>query len=99
MRKTGICLKCSHNQLLYVGAVADTGEFASEIRPMRLAVILTGRGLFGAEKLGRAGQLSAVVCKSCGYTEFYVLDPESIKPDGEYVHEINGAGPSATPHR
>src|ERR1700733_7653394 len=99
MRKSGICLKCSNNQLLHVGAVADTGEYETEIRTMQLAVILTGHGLFGWEKLDRAGQLPAVVCKKCGYTEFYVLDPESIRPDGKYVHEIGGSSPSDTPHR
>jgi predicted nucleic-acid-binding Zn-ribbon protein len=98
MRKSGICPKCSNNQLLHVGAVPDTGHY-NEIRTMQLAVVLTGYGLLGGEKLDRAGQLTAVVCRKCGYTEFYVLDPETITPDGKYVHEIGGAGPSATPHR
>ena len=99
MRKTGICPKCSNNRLLHVGAVADTGEFPSDIRSMQLAVMVSGHGMFGGEKLTRAGQLTAVVCKSCGYTELYVLDPDSIKPDGKYVHELNSSAPSSTPHR
>lgn len=98
MRKTGICTKCSHNQLLHVSAIADTGEFASEIRAMRLAVVLTGYGMFGGEKTERAGELSAVVCKRCGYTELYVRDPESIQPDGKYVTELSGPV-STSPHR
>ena len=68
MRKTGICSKCTHNQLLHIGAVADTGEFDSEIRPMSLATIFTGYGFFGDEKLARAGRLTAVVCRRCGYS-------------------------------
>jgi hypothetical protein len=68
------------------------------MRPMFLAMLFTGHGFFGDEKNERAGQLTAVVCKSCGFTELYVLDPQSIKPDGKYVSEI--AGPqSTTPHR
>ena len=97
MRKSGICPKCSNNQLMHVGAVPDIGHY-NEIRPMRLAMAFTGVGWFG-KKVEPAGQLTAVVCRKCGYTEFYVLDPESISPDGEYVHEIGGSGPSATPHR
>lgn len=98
MRKTGICPKCTHNQLLHVGAVADTGEFESEIRPMYLAMLFSGTGFFGDEKTKRAGRLTAVVCKGCGYAELYVLDPQAIKPDGKYVTEISGPV-STTPHR
>jgi len=96
MRKSGICPKCSNNQLLHVGAVADVTY--GLIATMRLAVIHAGEGFYG-EKRDHAGQLTAVVCKHCGYTEFYVLDPENIVPDGKYVHEMNGLGPSAGPHR
>ena len=98
MRKSGICPKCFTNQLLHVGAVADTGEFESEIRPMHLAMLFTGTGFFGDEKRDRAGRLSAVVCKGCGYAELYVLDPQAIKPDGKYVTELNGPV-STSPHR
>ena len=98
MRKTGLCTKCQNNQLLHVGAVADTGEWDTEIRPMELAILFQGTGFFGDEKRTRAGRLSAVVCKKCGYTEFYVLDPQSIVPDNKYVTEI--VGPSGGgPHR
>jgi len=96
MRKSEICLKCSNNQLLHVGAVADTGRSDKEMRPMLLALMIMG---YGSEQLTRAGQLTAVVCRKCGYTEFYVADPESITPDGKYVHEIGGPGPSAGPLR
>lgn len=96
MRKSGICPKCSNNLLLHVGAVADTGRSETEVRPMMLAVTIMG---FGNGQLDRAGHLTAVVCRKCGYTEFYVLDPETITPDGKYVHEIGGSGPSSTPHR
>ena len=98
MRKSGICPKCSSNQLLHVGAVADTGEYADQIRPMQLAVLFTGHGFFGDEKMSKAGQLSAVVCKGCGFVELYVLDPEQIKPDGKYVTDISGPT-SSSPHR
>jgi hypothetical protein len=47
MRKSGICPKCSNSQLLHVGTVADAVHVAGTLRPMRLAVVLTGHGLFG----------------------------------------------------
>ena len=98
MRKSGVCPKCSGNQLLHVGAVADTGESDEIVRPMYLAMLFTGTGFFGDDKLARAGQLTAVVCKGCGYVELYVRDPQNIRPDGKYVTDISGPVPSS-PHR
>jgi predicted nucleic-acid-binding Zn-ribbon protein len=98
MRKTGVCPKCTSNQLLHVGAVADTGQHDEVMRPMYLAMLFTGQGFFGDEKTRRAGRLTAVVCKGCGFTELYVLDPEAIEPDGKYVSDISGPQAS-TPHR
>lgn len=94
MRKTGICPKCTHNELVHVGAVADTGEYPSEIRDMYLAVVYMGDGFFGGEKRERAGKLSAIVCRRCGFTELYVVDPQSLQIDGKYITKINGPDPS-----
>ena len=30
------------------------------------------------------------MCRGCGFTEFYTVDPEQIPVDGKYVHEIKG---------
>jgi predicted nucleic-acid-binding Zn-ribbon protein len=98
MRKTGICPKCTHNQLVHIGGVADTGDSAFEIRAMHLAIVSTGTSLFGGEERRRAGRLSAVMCRGCGYTELYVLDPESVQPDGKYITELNGPS-SNEPYR
>jgi predicted nucleic-acid-binding Zn-ribbon protein len=98
MRKSGICPKCSSNQMLHVGAVADTGESHVIVRPMNLAMLFTGTGFFGDEKNSSAGRLTAVVCKGCGFAELYVLDPDNIKPDGKYVTDISGPT-SSSPHR
>jgi predicted nucleic-acid-binding Zn-ribbon protein len=98
MRKTGICPKCEHQHTLLVDAVADVGEFATEVRPLHVAMISTGERFFGGDKLGAVGKLSAVVCKACGYTELYVQNPGSIPVDGEYVRE-RGPMPSTGPHR
>jgi len=95
MRKTGICPKCTHNRLLHVGAVADTGDDHTELHEMHLAIVFDRKGFFGDDLVRRAGKLSAVVCKACGYTELYVLDPAELQPDGKYVTELNGPEPTA----
>jgi predicted nucleic-acid-binding Zn-ribbon protein len=93
MRKTGICPKCSHNRLLHVGAVPDRGDY-SVIQEMHLAIFFLGKGFFGEEKRASVGKLSAVVCRGCGFTEFYVRDPEVMQPDGRYITELNGPEPT-----
>ena len=100
MRKTGICPKCSHNRLIHVGSVADTGstQYHSHIEDMHLAVLVTGIGFFGDEKRESVGKLSAIMCRRCGFTELYVLDPESVQPDGKYITELAGPPPAA-PYR
>jgi predicted nucleic-acid-binding Zn-ribbon protein len=96
MRKTGICPKCQHDHTLLVDRIADSGY--TEIRNMHLAVVFQGTGFFGDEKLERAGKLSAVVCRACGFTELYVKDPECIPVDGKFIVE-RGPAPSTGPHR
>jgi predicted nucleic-acid-binding Zn-ribbon protein len=95
VRKTGICPKCQHDHTLLVARVADTGEYASDVRDMELAVVI-GHGFFGGEKRDRAGVLSAVVCQACGFTELYVADPGSIPIDGTYV-ELRAPAPKDGP--
>ncbi len=98
MRKTGICPLCTLDHTLLVDRIADTGEWESEIRDMHLAVVHEGTGFFGDEKRARAGKLSAVVCRKCGFTELYVKDPERIPVDGKFIVE-RGPVPSTGPHR
>lgn len=93
MRTHHVCPRCSHNRILLIAAVADAGEYASELRPLHVAIAKTGEGLFG-ERLAAAGQLTATVCRACGYTELYTSNPESIPVDGKHVRELVGPAPT-----
>lgn len=92
MRDTGICPKCRNNQLVHVGRVADVGH-AGGIAEMHLAIVYVGEGFF-SESRAVAGKLSAIVCRRCGFTELYVLDPHTLRPDGKYITEVTGPSPS-----
>ena len=94
MRKRHVCPKCEHHKILLIAEVPDTGEFATEIRPLMIASIITGQGWLGGDKKARAGALSAAVCKHCGFTELYVVAPGSIPVDGESVREVTGPEPT-----
>jgi len=43
------------------------------------------------------GVVQAYVCRKCGYTELYTLDPENIPVDGKIVQEL--IGPDTGPYR
>lgn len=99
MRKSGICPKCTSNQVLHVGAVADTaGKYGGIHSHMYLAIMVTGQGLLGGDKESTVGRVSAVMCRQCGFTELYVIDPENVRPDGKYITDLSGPK-STTPHR
>ena len=98
MRDSLTCPKCKQFKILFIDRVPDTGEFVSEVRDLHIAVTSTGEGWLG-EKLGRAGKLSAVVCKTCGYTELYTSNPGQIPVDGKYVREEVGPRTGLSPYR
>lgn len=90
MRKRHVCPKCQHNHILLIESVADSGEFSTELRPLHVAIAFVGEGWLGGDKVKAAGQLSAAVCKRCGYTELYAKDAPLIPVDGRYVREVIG---------
>lgn len=92
MRRSGSCPKCNHDQLLHIAHVAETSHHAPALREMYLALTHVGESWFGEEKRERVGKLTATMCRSCGFTEFYVDDPQSLKPDGRYITETIGPG-------
>lgn len=86
MRHDHACPKCGGTSLLRIGQVPDTGEYASEIRALHIATVVTGKAwLTGGDVLGVAGQLTAWVCRQCGYTELYTLGADQIPIDGKFV--------------
>lgn len=102
--RKGTCPRCQHNRVLHVTQVADRiGEMGgAKIQP-REAACEAGQfeawrlvrmhrldgGIF-SEKVQAAGLVTAYVCRSCGYTEFYVRDPDLIPIDNKTVREIVG---------
>jgi hypothetical protein len=97
MHQRHICSKCQHNHLLAIAFVPDRSGEADSVGRLSIASIFVGKGWFGSERFSTAGELSALVCKRCGYAELYVASPESIPVDGDYVREVIGpepAGPS-----
>ena len=89
MRERHICPKCQHTHILLIASVPDTGDWSTTIRQLGIATVLLGEGWFG-NKLGRAGLLSAAVCRRCGYSELYASLPDQIPIDGTYVREVIG---------
>ncbi len=89
MRKSGICVKCSHDRLLAFHSLPDVGDLDTTVRPQCLGMKKVDEYIMGGDKLNAIGELSAVMCRRCGYVEHYVRDPGSIVPDGRYVVELS----------
>jgi len=85
VRKTKICPKCQCKKLLLVVAVADWGEGTTTPRQAKLAVRHEGYSFVGNEKKRAVGNLEAVTCSECGYTEYYVTDAKDLEPDGKNI--------------
>ncbi len=92
MRQRHVCPKCQHNRILLAAMVPDVDD--TGIRSLHVAAVKVGEGWFAGDKLERAGQLEATVCRRCGYTELYTKSPEQIPVDGTYVRELVGPEPS-----
>jgi len=97
MREHVRCPKCQHNRILAIASVPDTGEFSTEIRAFSIATAVVGSTFFGNDKLKTVGEVSAAVCRRCGYTELYTTAPDQIPIDGKYVREL--VGPDPEPYR
>ncbi len=89
MRKTGICTKCQHPYLLQILAMPDETTDRMYPRPMKLALHHDGVSWLGVEKSHGIGDLTAYMCRKCGYAELYVKEPEAIVPDGKYIVEYS----------
>jgi len=76
------CPKCQHHRLLEIPQVNDRSGKQDTDKPM-----------FLVSTPERQGKLSAMMCRRCGYTEFYVHNPASVQPAGRRVIEVNGPEP------
>jgi predicted nucleic-acid-binding Zn-ribbon protein len=97
MLQQHVCPKCRHNHVLAIDAVPDTTD---SVHPNRLHVAIVPNPVTGFFQPGivSAGRLQAAVCRKCGYTELYTLQPELIPVDGKWVRELVGPE-SAGPYR
>ena len=98
MRRTAICPKCDFREILLVDTVPDTGEFATEIRQLYVAMVPKRGSFSDGEQMGVAGKLEAAVCRGCGFVEFYVEHPASIPTDSRHVRIVTAPAPQG-PHR
>jgi len=80
MKNSHRCPKCQNHQLLEIPQVNDRSGRQDTDEPMYL--------VSGFAK--RQGLLSAMMCRRCGYTEFYVKEPGSVQPVSRAVIEVNG---------
>jgi predicted nucleic-acid-binding Zn-ribbon protein len=108
MKATGVCPKCKNERLLHVTQVADRvgdvggsqlrhglehGADEGKFYPWRVARMKNHDHGPLISQVVAAGLVEAYVCRVCGLTELYTIDPEAIEVDGVLVKEVNG-GPA-----
>lgn len=78
MRKTGTCPKCGSTEVLVGAELSDRGE--SNFRePATVRVYKNPDALIF--KGAKDAKVSADVCMTCGYLEFYAVDPANLYAD------------------
>ena len=104
--RQGVCPKCDHRRTLHLTQITDsTGERAGEQRlvvdaavdatevgpslPWRIARTCPP-GVHRSSVVMAAGLVEAYACAACGFTEFYIRDPDLIPVDGKHVREVKG---------
>jgi predicted nucleic-acid-binding Zn-ribbon protein len=85
MRKSKKCPECECTKILVIQNVADSGGSGSGHTPARLAIRHEGYSFMGNEKKTSVGDLNAVMCSECGYTEFYCVNPQAVQPDNKLI--------------
>ena len=106
MRSSHRCPKCTGTDLLHARQVADhVGEgyaHHDHREPRKDAVDGDGATRFRIARVlhegsyGSAGRVEAWVCRGCGFTELYTVDPDRIPVDGDLVVAVSGG---SSPYR
>jgi predicted nucleic-acid-binding Zn-ribbon protein len=76
MKKTGKCPKCGSTDVIIDAKAVDRAHGGSEA-DMKIATFRKPDALVFKQK--QETPVSAWVCGSCGFVEFYADDPRSIK--------------------
>ena len=73
MRKSGVCPKCMSNDIVANARVVDRRHFNIE-GALEIVAYENPEALLFKGK--QAATVKAWVCKDCGFTELYCVDPE-----------------------
>ncbi|RYE91398.1 MAG: hypothetical protein EOO75_08835 [Myxococcales bacterium] len=73
MRDQHICPRCDHDEILFLPELSDQADF-----PLTLHAVVRSHPFRSPSRWGR---LTAYICRRCGYTELYTVEPERIPLD------------------
>ena len=82
MKRSKRCPKCQGTDLLHVPTFMEAGDMGRT--PMAVTEAETGE-MFGIPMMTPVGEFEVVICRHCGYAEFYVKNAGDIPADGTNV--------------
>lgn len=91
MRNQQRCRSCGHRKIAHALSVLDRGD--SNTRES----LALNRPSWWSSKT--QGELEAFVCMKCGLVEWWVKDPESLRPHEDYLTILDGEPDANGPYR
>jgi|RhiMetdeSRZDD1v2_1073273.scaffolds.fasta_scaffold2830228_1 hypothetical protein len=92
MRGQGRCRACGGSAILHAMTVLDRTQYGT---PAPMAVALKGTWVPKP-----VGTFEIYLCVGCGFTEWYVRDPDSLDVDGEKIKTLDSEDPGKSgPYR
>lgn len=91
MRALLECPHCETRRLYHIKRVLDRGDSNSEHH-----FSVTTKGFWSPKPIGR---FSCWVCAGCGYTEWYVTDPQTLEIDEQTIELVDIGEGESGPYR
>jgi hypothetical protein len=87
-RPVAPCRRCQYAQLVRIQLRHQVGELRTLVPLAAAYPLIKGRLHVAPDRTEPLGRFEAYVCRACGFTDLYCVDPEAIPIGPEYGTEL-----------